>query len=146
MRQDLKERFTEGQFKFMKGDIEGCIAIFTEILEADSQCSEAYHARAIAYLKSGNKDAAIEDIETAIQYDPNNCRLHYHKGSILVQVEAFDEAIKSLSEAIALSPNYVPAYTIRAKVYERIGNKDAAAEDMARAALLAKKASNMVDF
>jgi Flp pilus assembly protein TadD len=146
MRQDLKERFIEGQFKFMDEDFEGCIAVFTEILEADPQCAKVYQARAIACLRLNDNDAAIEDIDAAIKCEPENARLYYHKGAILFKAEVLDEALKCLTRAIDLAPDYAPAYTLRSEVYERLGDKDAAGLDMNNAMVLRKESSNIVDW
>jgi len=146
MRQDLEERFVNGQFKFMDEDFEGCIAVFTELLEADPQCAKVYQARAIARLRLNDNDAAIEDIDAAIKCEPENARLYYHKGAILFKLEVLDEALKYLTQAIDLAPEYAPAYALRSEVYERLGDKDAAGLDMNSAMVLRKESSDVVDF
>ena len=146
MRQDLEERFTEGQFKFMDEAFEDCIAVFTEVLEADPQCAKVYQARAIARLKLNDPEKAIKDIDAAIKCEPENCRLHYHKGAILFKEEVLDEALKCLTKAINLSPEYAPAYVLRSEVYERLGDKDAAGLDMNNAMILSKQSSKIIDW
>ena len=146
MRQDLEERFIDGQFKFMDEDFEGCIAVFTEVLKADPQCAKVYQARAIARLRLNDNDAAIKDIDAAIKCEPENARLYYHKGAILFKAEVLDEALKYLTQAIDLAPEYAPAYALRGEVYERLGDKDAAGLDMNNAMVLRKESSNIVDF
>jgi len=146
MRQDLKERFMEGQFKFMDEDFEGCIAVFSEILGEDPRCAKVYQARAIACLRLNDTDAAIKDIDAAIECDPGNARLYYHKGAILFKAEVLDEALKCLTQAIDLSPEYAPAYTLRSEVYERLGDKDAAGLDINNAMVLRKESTSVVDW
>ena len=146
MRQELKERFIEGQFKFMDEDFEGCIAVFSEILEEDPRCTKVYQARAIACMRLNDNDAAIRDIEAAIECDPENARLHYHKGAILFKAEVLDEALKCLTQAIDLSPEYAPAYALRSEVYERLGDKDAAGLDINNAMVLRKESTSVVDW
>ena len=146
MKQDLEKRFVDGQFKFMDEDFEGCIAVFTEILEADPQCAKVYQARAIACLRLNDNDAAIENIDAAIKCEPENARLYYHKGAILFKAEVLDEALKYLTQAIDLAPEYAPAYALRSEVYECLGDKDAAGLDMNNAMVLRKESTNIVDF
>jgi len=146
MRQDLEERFIDGQFKFMDEDFEGCIAVFTDVLEADPQCAKVYQARAIACLRLNDTDAAIKDIDAAIKCEPENARLYYHKGGILFKAEVLDEALKCLTQAIDLSPEYAPAYALRSEVYERLGDKDAAGLDMKNAMVLRKESTSVVDW
>ena len=146
MRQDLKERFIEGQFKFMDEDFDGCICVFSEILEADPQCAKVYQASAIARLRLNDNDGAIEDIDAAIRCEPENARFYYHKGAILFKAEILDEALKYLTQAIDLAPEYAPAYALRGEVYERLGDKDAAGLDMNNAMVLRKESSKIVDW
>lgn len=146
MKQDLEERFIEGQFKFMDEDFEGCIAVFSKILEEDPRCAKVYQARAIACLRLNDNDAAIRDIDTAIECDSQNARLYYHKGAILFKAQILDEALKCLTQAIDLSPEYFPAYALRGEVYERLGDKDAADLDMNNAMILRKESTKLVDW
>ena len=146
MRQDLEERFIDGQFKFMDEDFEGCIAVFSAILEEDPRCAKVYQARAIACLRLNDNDAAIKNIDAAIKCDPENARLYYHKGAILFKAEVLDEALKCLTQAIDLSPEYAPAYAMRSEVYERLGDKDAAGLDINNAMVLRKESTGVVDW
>ena len=146
MRQDLEERFIDGQFKFMDEDFDGCICAFSEVLEADPQCAKVYQARAIARLRLNDTDAAIKDIDAAIKCEPENARLYYHKGGILFKAEILDEALKCLTQAIDLAPEYAPAYALRSEVYERLGDKDAAGLDINNAMVLRKESTSVVDW
>ncbi|MEA3385097.1 MAG: tetratricopeptide repeat protein [Thermodesulfobacteriota bacterium] len=146
MRQDLEERFVDGQFKFMDNDFDGCIAVFTEVLEADPQCAKVYQARAIACLRLNDTDTAIKDIDAAIKCEPENARLYYHKGGVLFKAELWNEALKCLTQAIDLSPEYAPAYALRSEVYERLGDKDAAGLDINNAMQLRKESTGIVDW
>jgi tetratricopeptide (TPR) repeat protein len=146
MRQDLEKHFIDGQFKFMDEDFEGCIAVFSEILEEDPRCAKVYQARAIACLRLNDNDAAIKNIDAAIKCEPKNARLYYHKGAILFKAEVFDEALKCLTQAIDLSPEYAPAYALRSEVYERLGDKDAAGLDINNATMLRKESTSVVDW
>ncbi|MCD6198434.1 MAG: tetratricopeptide repeat protein [Deltaproteobacteria bacterium] len=146
MKQDLEERFIDGQFKFMDEDFEGCIAVFSEILEEDPRCAKVYQAKAIACLRLNDNDTAIKNIDAAIKCDPENARLYYHKGAILFKAEVLDEALKCLTQAIDLSPEYAPAYAMRSEVYERLGDKDAAGLDINNAMVLRKESTGVVDW
>ncbi len=149
MREDLEDLFTDGQFKLMDEEFDEAIEIFTKVLEHDHDGGKVYQARAVAYLRKGDKEAAMHDIDKAIECNPENPRFHYHKGAILFQQEAFDEAIESLSRAIDLDPAYASAYMLRGQLYERIGDEESASADLSRAMALRKeqtKASKIVDF
>ncbi len=149
MKQEIEELFIEGQFKFMDEDFQGAIVIFSRVIEMDPDAVKAYQARAIANLRLDNRQEALEDIDMAIQKEPSNPRLHYHKGAILMQFDQLDEAIEALSHAITLAPDYAPAYLLRSQVFEKLGEEEAAAADFSQSLNLRKeetKSSKVVDF
>jgi len=62
-------------------------------------------ALSVAQLGTGNPDAALHTLETAIRSDPRNPRLHYLRALALRQLGQTTEAIQSLQNARAtLSP------------------------------------------
>ncbi len=147
--QDLEELFTEGQFKFMDEEFEEAIAIFSEIIVKNPSFGRAYQARAIAKLRLGDGDAAIEDINRAIECEPENPKFHYHKGAILLKNEILDQALESLSTAIDIDPAYAAAYMLRGHVFEKAGDEERASADTSKAMNLRReqtKNSQVVDF
>lgn len=149
MKPDIEELFTEGQFQFMDEEFEACIVTFTQVIEKDPQCGKAFQARAIAKLRTGDKDGALDDIECALKCEPNNPRYHYHKGAILIQLDELDEAVESLSMAITLDPAHAPSYLLRSEVFEKLGDEESSSADMSKAMNLRREqtlASKIVDF
>jgi Flp pilus assembly protein TadD len=146
MKAELEDLFADGQFRLMDDDFAGSIAIFTEVLEKDPQCGRAYQARAIARLKAGDAEDALVDIDAAIRCEPDNARFRYHKATVLIQKNAFDEALESLSRAIDLEPGYPPPYLLRGKVYERLGEEELANADISQAMTLRKEGTKVVDY
>jgi len=149
MRQDLDELFTDGQFKLMDEEFDEAIEIFTKVLQEDHGQGKVYQARAVAYLKKGDKKAALKDIERAVECNPENPRFHFHKGAILFQQDMLDEAIESLSRAIDLDPSHASSYFLRGQIFEKIGDEESASADIGRATSLSReqsKASKIVDF
>ena len=61
--------------------------------------------RYLLYLLQGRYEAAIKEIDKAIELDPNNPDYHNSKGVALAQLERYEEAIKEFDEAITLNPN-----------------------------------------
>ena len=146
---DLEDRFTEGQFAFMDEDFDGSIRIFSEILEEDAGFAKAWQARAIAYLRKGETELALKDIEEAVRLEPENARFHFHKGAILFQREELDLAVESLSKAIDLDPTYAAPYLLRGQIYEKLGDEESASADLSRAMALRRedvKSRKVVDF
>ncbi len=141
--------FTDGQFKFMDEQYEESIEIFTKVIEMEPRFAKALQARAIAYLRTGENDMALKDIEEAIKIEPENHRFHYHKGAIHLKNDELDEAVEALSRAIDIAPQYAPAYFLRSEAYDKLGEEDAAIADFNRADVLRKEqaaTSKVVDF
>ncbi|HID97256.1 MAG TPA: tetratricopeptide repeat protein [Thermodesulfobacteriaceae bacterium] len=146
MNPEIEDRFADGQLKLMDEDFEESIAIFTEILESDPSCARVYQARAVAKLRSDDLAGAMKDIDEAIKCEPENYRFHYHKGAMLFQHGAADEAVESVSRAIGLAPEFAPAYFLRSKIYEKLGDEESSGVDLNKAITLRKQQTTVVDF
>ncbi len=145
----IDDLFTEAQFKFMEQEYQDAIELFTKVIELDQQFVKAWQARAIAHLRMDHKDDALGDIERAITIEPENHRLHYHKGAILFKYNMVDEAVEALSRAIELSPEYGPAYYLRSEIFSAMGEEEASSADFSKAESLSKQqatSSKVVDF
>ncbi len=149
MTPEVDALFTDGQFKFMDEEYEESIDIFTRVIEMAPGFAKAFQARAIAYLRTGENDKALMDIEEAIRIEPENHRFHYHKGAIHLKNEELDEAVEALSRAIDIAPEYAPAYFLRSEAFDKLGEEDAAIADFNKADVLRKEQAainKVVDF
>jgi tetratricopeptide (TPR) repeat protein len=87
-------------------------------------------------------DKAIADFSEAIRLDPSFAAAYSSRGAARFYQGDSDLAIADCSEAIRLDPpNAIKAYTLRASVYERKGDKDKAAADRAMVEKLRKSAA-----
>lgn len=85
-----------------------------------------------AYQIAGQVDRALETYAAAVSENPDNKLFRYNYGSLLVQVERYDDAIAELQAAVALDPEYGNAqYNLGAAfinkavaVNEQINEKD----------------------
>jgi tetratricopeptide (TPR) repeat protein len=57
--------------KFDKGDYDGAIADFTEVIRLIPNYVYAYKQRGVAYSRKGDYDRAIADFEAALRINPN---------------------------------------------------------------------------
>ncbi len=147
--QNKEELFIQGQFKFMDEEFEASIELFSKVLEIDPGFSDAYQARAVARLRSGDEKGALADIDKAIECAPENAKYHYRKGAILFKSGELDEALECLSRAIDLDPALAPAYALRGHLYEKAGDEENASADLSRAEMLRREQtrnSKIVDF
>jgi tetratricopeptide (TPR) repeat protein len=103
--------------------------------------------KAKLYVKVGNYPDAIDDLESALQYDPTNPEANYLTGkATLLQVlttpsagtdqaaeAAFQSALQALSRAIESKPDYGEAYLDRGRVLLRLRQVSYALEDHLKA-------------
>ncbi|GMQ80939.1 MAG: hypothetical protein BMS9Abin05_0368 [Rhodothermia bacterium] len=63
-----------------------------------------------AFQLAGQIDRAMEMYAGAVERDPDNKLFRYNYGSLLVQVERYDDAIEQLMAALAIDPDYANAH------------------------------------
>lgn len=86
-----------------------------------------------AYIKKGDYEWALKALDELTTSDPKDPIPHFLKGEALRGLERYDEAIKSLSVAIELDPDYALAYYNRAGLKELLGDSEGATIDYDRA-------------
>ncbi len=62
-----------------------------------------------AYALSGQMERALEDYQKEIRAEPDNKVYRYNYGSILLEMDRYDEAIEQLKAAVALDSAYTDA-------------------------------------
>ncbi|MEM6335899.1 MAG: tetratricopeptide repeat protein, partial [Bacteroidota bacterium] len=62
-----------------------------------------------AYVSSGQADEAIALAETEVANNPDDARMRYNFGSLLLQAERYDDAIEQLTRATELEEGYTSA-------------------------------------
>lgn len=123
--------------------------------------AEAYHNRAVIHERRGNRDAAIAEYRTALRYDPQYepsrqalARLGATRGdaprsdaerlaaamaeraSQTARRGDYQEAMKVLTEAVRIAPNYALVHQYRANVAYLMGDRPAAIAALERALTL----------
>jgi TonB family protein len=95
-----------------------------------------YRSRAIQEMNANNLDAALNDLDKAIELKPGDAGSYVDKGIILTRKDKFEDAVAQYSKAIELNPNYALAYFNRGMIKEKLGNTDMALVDFQKAAEL----------
>lgn len=96
-------------------------------LNAQTAENPAY-TEAEALAKSNNCEEALSRYETAISASPSNPKYYVGKANCLNKLKMPGEAILILNQAISVKPDYLPAYQMKAKIYESERNYAEAAE------------------
>lgn len=85
--------------------------------------------RAQLQAELDNFDAAIADIDSALQTRPNDFNLHVVRGRINQRFEQNDQALRDYTNAVTFNPNFAPAYYYRGMLYLQLGNTNNARAD-----------------
>jgi len=94
----------------------------------------------------GDPRTMAKELYDAIKNNPSNPDLYFMRAKALIQLEDWQSAMTSLSEAIQLSPNRAQYYLARAYVNFRMGKKAIAQQDLEQARFYDLKMSNNVRF
>lgn len=98
---------------------------------------DADHARArtllgIAYFRDNRIDAAISELQHAIKLDPSLKTARYTLGTAFLQKEAGQSAIDTFKKLIEIDPFHAKAHFSLGTTYRRIGEMEAARENLQR--------------
>jgi tetratricopeptide (TPR) repeat protein len=107
---------------------------------ADQADEERRQMRAAAYFASGrtaydqeNYRQAIEQFTKALQVDPKDPLIYYHRGLAYVAQDDFAEALADFTEALKINPKNPMAHYHRGIAHRLLGQHDHAIEDYTRA-------------
>jgi tetratricopeptide (TPR) repeat protein len=89
----------------------------------------AYAGRAASYVRKGNLDLALKDLNEGLRLNPNHAAIHNGLGVYHVAKGEYDSALVEFNTAIRLFPQYLYAYRYRAETYESKGDLTAALAD-----------------
>ena len=104
--------------------------------------SEFYYNRSGAYLRKGQFDKAIADLNSAMELNPCEVKIYGGLCYLLAITRQFKKAIPECNKAIALDPKLSKAYNNRCFVLNEIGNHDKAIRDCSKAIELEPKVAN----
>jgi tetratricopeptide (TPR) repeat protein len=94
--------------------------------------------RGVLWMRRGEDARALSDFDAAVALTPDSGEAHLMRGIALVQVGRHQEAIDTLTRALAMNPDRPErGYFYRAAAYEEMGDAHAAYRDYQHAAELA---------
>ena len=106
--QKLEKVKKEGTDAFSVGNYKEAIEKFTECLELDKHNSSYNQTilfnRACAHLKLGQKDAALRDLNTAIDLNDEYVKAIMKRSELYLQLEKYDEAVRDLEKVKSIDP------------------------------------------
>jgi tetratricopeptide (TPR) repeat protein len=87
------------------------IALFERCLAQLPNHIASLHGAAMSLVQVGDLPRALEKLEHLCKLQPQSAEAHYNRGTLLGQMERFDDERTAYEQAIRLKPRFVPAYT-----------------------------------
>ncbi|PSN16328.1 hypothetical protein C7293_03235 [filamentous cyanobacterium CCT1] len=116
-----------------QGKNEDAIKTYTDIINLNPICAEAYFMRGSNKVALDEIQSALEDFSKAIEIRPDYGQAHHEYAMALFVVKDFRRAIEEGSKAIDLGVNYASTYNIRGAAYESLSMYKEAITDFSQA-------------
>jgi tetratricopeptide (TPR) repeat protein len=135
--QGLLYLFDRGSYYLRGGDYDQAVTAFSQAIRRRPNQTGLYLNRALAYQNLMAFASAWQDVNRALQIDPESFLAWTLKGEISeTGRKDLDQALLCYNRAVQLNPDWPLAYADRAGVYQKQGQLDLAASDLERAVIL----------
>ena len=94
----------------------------------DAKKADKFLKAAKTFIKENNYEKALLALDSAIRCQPDNGKIHFEHGRLLVRVHQLQEGYQALTRAIALDPSLWAAHFELAGLADRKGQYEAAIE------------------
>ncbi len=98
--------------------LQDAIAYFTGVLAHNPASPEIYRLRGLVKLKLSQREAAIEDLNSAIRERPTFAPAYIDRAEAWIAQSNCESAIADLNEALRLNPRSAEAHLLRGHVYQ----------------------------
>ena len=117
------------------GHLEEAVVIYSKILEALDPADKTIIAvirkhRGMAYFSMNNFDAALQDFDISLQYDPKAFRTYYYKGIVCAIQKNYEWAIQNYSKSLEINEFQAHTYFRRAMAYYEIQEYEKSMTDL----------------
>jgi len=143
IREELKDdkgillNYTRLSYIFIAlSEFEKAVEACNHALKLNSNLTEAYYNRGLAYGNLKQYESAIADFSKAIELNPEDTAAYYNRGVAYADLKQYESAIEDYSKAIELNPNLAEAYMNRGLTYSRIGRYEESSRDLKHAGIL----------
>ncbi|KAK7047742.1 TOM (translocase of outer membrane) complex component [Paramarasmius palmivorus] len=96
-----------GTFKFLTGDVDGAKADFNESIELVPSFTQTWVKIASVYMEQSDPEKAFECFEKAIEHNPNDPDIYYHRGQVLFIMNQFKDAAENYTKSTELDDKFV---------------------------------------
>ena len=117
------------------GNLEEAVVIYSKILDALSPDDKTIIAvirkhRGMAYFSMNNFDAALQDFDISLQYDPKAFRTYYYKGIVCAIQKNYEWAIQNYTKSLEINEFQAHTYFRRAMAYYEIQEYEKSMNDL----------------
>lgn len=124
-----------GKLQFDKKEYEAAINTFTEVINRDDACSEAYHRRAACFVNLGKPDKSLSDFDRAVQLAANDPAIRRNRSIAYSHLGRYDEALGDIAAAQSFGPADPASYNdLAARIYSWRAKRHADAKRWEQAA------------
>lgn len=127
---------SEANMYFAMSDWKQAAEYFSKSIRSNPGCAVCYEQRGYAYFKmseAGKKSVqskAANDFSTVIRLDPGRASSYYFRARLNMDIEQWTKAIEDFNRATNYRPMLKDAFARRAFCYQKIGNLEAAIQDL----------------
>lgn len=122
--------FNCGYQEYISGDFEKAIQLCTASIEKNPKATYSYYQRSIIYSTLGKNKAATDDINKAIELNPDFWEAYAQRAALVYGTQS---AVADYTKAISLNPEYGELYYDRAVVKDILGDYRGAILDYTKA-------------
>ena len=105
-----------GELFQKKGNYALAKELYQKAIDIDPTLSEPHHNIGLLYLYDERYNGAMDELQKARKLSPDDARIRHRLGMAKAGLLKNPEALKEYDEAIALDPEYTPAYLEKGKL------------------------------
>jgi tetratricopeptide (TPR) repeat protein len=118
---------------------------FKRAIDIEPNYAAAHQGLANYYAAQGRFGEAIEEINTALRYDPFSPNLNEAKGFHLYLAGNYDDAIQQLETTLQANPDFIPAHAVLGMAYLQQGRNAPALEEFQKCLVLSRRSPTYLE-
>ena len=123
----MKQEFLkQGINQARSGNYEAAIALFDRAIASNSNISQAYYHRGLAYYDLGNIQQAIADYNQSLDCNSQQVEVYFSRATAFLALDNIQNSIIDLQVIFSLDSDYDKAYKLRANICIRLKEYDQA--------------------
>jgi tetratricopeptide (TPR) repeat protein len=133
--------YIKGVLSNNRGKFSRALESFDKALALDPGSNEfnIYLNRGISYLELEEMDAALNDMNKAVELGSNNASAYHSRGRVYYASKQYSEAVKDFSRSVEINPNNDAAYYNLGMTYFRLEDSKNACENFHKSCSLGNK-------